>query len=325
MKKLLLPVLACGMFVSAYPQNDPVEPCCSIVNMNTSTNAVTVRDKTTGRLYQFKADALDMKAVKLNDGVNVSSGKVSSISGAKRAYATVRPDYGEPCCNVVSIQVDGVEPCCAVALIKNNTTNKSFQVSIPKAIAATLKTGQAVSFDAATNLAIVQSNNSGGMAFYGYPVESGESSSGEGTSSDKWVITANNLKGSTGRILMDNPAGSIWVVYIYAMADNKYITSFAESNNKGLFVIPPGEYKFTINNAPVLNVPVKKGHDTKLKCGILDIVSEGIWYLNDETGKTYYTSGDKPQKMPLPVGTYSLKFGEASQTVIIKEGESVEM
>jgi len=142
---------------------------------------------------------------------------------------------------------------------------------------------------------------------------------------DKWVITANNLKGSTGRILMDNPAGSKWVVYIYAMADNKYITSFAESNNKGLFVISPGEYKITINNAPVLNVPVNKGHDTKLKCGVLDVVSEGIWYLYDETGKDYYTSGNEPQKMPLPVGTYSLKLGNVAQNVVIKNAETVEM
>ena len=124
---------------------------------------------------------------------------------------------------------------------------------------------------------------------------------------------------------MDNPAGSKWVVYIYAMADNKYITSFAESNNKGLFVLLPGEYKFTINNAPVLNVPVKKGHDTKLKCGVLNVVSEGVWYLNDESGKTYYTSGNTPTKMPLPVGTYSFELGGSKQTVVIKNGETVEM
>jgi hypothetical protein len=145
------------------------------------------------------------------------------------------------------------------------------------------------------------------------------------TDPGKWTIIPNNLKGATGRILMDNPAGSKWVVYIYAMADNKYITSAAESNNKGVFVLLPGEYKFTINNAPVLNVPVKKGHDTKLKCGTLDVVSEGVWYLNDETGKIYYTSGNQPTKMPLPVGTYTFKIGDMEQKVVIKEGKTEEM
>ena len=60
MKTLLLPVLACGMFANAYPQSDS-EPCCAVIKMNSSKNTVMVRDKTTGRLHQFKADALDMK------------------------------------------------------------------------------------------------------------------------------------------------------------------------------------------------------------------------------------------------------------------------
>ncbi len=170
-----------------------------------------------------------------------------------------------------------------------------------------------------------QGNSNGETSVYKYDGSSIKECNDSDTSSEKWEITANTLKGSTGRLQMDNPKGSKWIVYIYSMPGEKYVTSFAESNNKGLFTISPGEYKITVNNVPVQNVPIKKGHDTKLKCGILNIVSEGLWYLNDETGKTYYTSGNKPKKMPIPVGTYSLKLGGVSQPVVVKNGEAVEM
>ena len=48
-----------------------------------------------------------------------------------------------------------------------------------------------------------------------------------------------------------------------------------------LLLVMPGEYKITINDVPVLNVPIKKGHDTKLKCGVLNVVSESYWDLSD--------------------------------------------
>jgi len=154
-----------------------------------------------------------------------------------------------------------------------------------------------------------------------------QASSGVETNNEteKWVVSVNNLKGSTGRILFDNPAGSIWTIYIYAMADEKYITSYAESNNKGTVVLAPGAYKITLNNVPVLNVPVQKSHDTKLKCGTLNVVSEGVWYLYDETGTTSYTSGNKATKMPVPVGTYMLEINGQKQPVVIKNKEMVEM
>ena len=151
---LLAPVVIGGMFNSAFAQSEPGTPCCAIIAKDIKNNVVIARDHTTGRLYQFKTDALDIKAIKLNDAVNISAGKVSSISGAKRMYATVRPHYQEPCCGVVNIQPDPAEVCCSAVSFTNNTTNNTLSISVPKQIAATLKTGQAVSIDEATGMAV---------------------------------------------------------------------------------------------------------------------------------------------------------------------------
>lgn len=136
--------------------------------------------------------------------------------------------------------------------------------------------------------------------------------------SEKWMITPNKLKTTTGRLLLNNTAGSLWVIYVYRMADNKYITSVNQSNNKGVLILPPGEYKITLNLAPVENVLIKKGHDTKLKTGVIDVPHTEVWYLYDETGKTYHSSGIKPEKLLMPAGNYTLKVGSQSSIVKVK-------
>jgi len=172
MKKLLLSVLACGMFASSFAQHDPIEPCCNIISTDIKNNTVVARDKTTGRLYQFKADALDMKAVNVNDAVNVASGKVTAIGGAKRMYVAMRPDPISPCCNVVKIQPDPLEPCCNLVTYMNNSNNQNNSISVPKQIASTLKVGQGVSIFESNGMAVIQSNSNGQMNSYGYPVSS---------------------------------------------------------------------------------------------------------------------------------------------------------
>jgi hypothetical protein len=109
------------------------------------------------------------------------------------------------------------------------------------------------------------------------------------------------------------------------MADDKYITSYANVNNKGSVIVSMGEYKITINNVPVLHVPIKKGHDTKLRCGVLNVVSQSYWDLSDETGKIFYTSNNGPMKMPVPIGKYTLNLGGQKHVVVIEEAKTLEM
>ncbi|NWG28516.1 MAG: hypothetical protein HXY48_08280 [Ignavibacteriaceae bacterium] len=327
MKKLILLLLGCGMFTSILAQTEPGEPCCNVVVLDIKKNIVVARDNTTGQLYQFKADALDIKAINPNDAVNISSGKVTSIGGTKRMYATIRPDYGEPCCAIVSIQPDYEEPCCNVVLVKNNTTNTIFSISVPKQIAATFKTGQGVSMDGTTGMAIVQSsygNSNGQLNSYGYFASSEEATSGDENKTAQWVITpVTNMKGVLGR-LNTNFGDAEWSLDIRSTED-KFLSIRSHHNKQTHHDLAPGLYNFRLNTITVKNVPIEKGKETRLKVGYINIVSEGRWELRSEDKEKFQTSGDKQKKLVLPVGNYHLKLGEQLFPIKINDGETIEM
>ena len=130
-----------------------------------------------------------------------------------------------------------------------------------------------------------------------------------GLDNTKWSVKQNNLKTSTGRVVIENKTRGEWTIYFYKMPDNQYVTSYNHTNNRGVFVLQPGEYRITINDAEILNVPVQKGHDTELKVGLLDVRHNESWNLYDESGNRFVTSGAKPTLLLLPVGNYTLEAG----------------
>lgn len=126
--------------------------------------------------------------------------------------------------------------------------------------------------------------------------------------SDKWVITpVINMKGVLGRLDINFPADVERDILIRQQADDKFITSV--SRNDKTYTIAPGKYRFVLTTVPVENVPIQKGHETRLKAGFLNIVSEGDWHLYNETKEKLYTTSNKPKKMVLPVGSYQIKLG----------------
>ena len=391
MKKLLLPLLACGMFVSAFSQSEPQEPCCSIIATNIKNNLVVARDNTTGRLYQFKADAMDMRSIRKGDAatIDIASKKITAISGAVRNYPVIQPDKAEPVgilavlridnaepiteivtpkinnatpiSDIISIQVDNVEPINDIVTpkinnaepvgkptinnaepintitAKNKLTGKTFQFKVPASIAKTLKVGDPVYAQPVNDIrinyagpingfAIVQSSygsSNGQMASYGYPATSADETTGNTNEAEKWVITpVTTMKGVLGRLDINYPAGvDRWILY-YQPADNKYMGSVSEYDK--FFTISPGEYRFLITDVPVENVPIQKGHETRIKMGFLNVVSEGGFYLYNDTKEKLYTTYDKPKKIALPVGSYQLSLGGQFYPFVIKDGETVE-
>lgn len=142
-------------------------------------------------------------------------------------------------------------------------------------------------------------------------------------STDHWVITpVTGMKGVLGALDINFPEDVIRDILIRRQVDNTFITSV--SRNAKSYTIAPGEYHFVLTNVPVENVPIQKGHITRLKAGFINLVSEGDWHLYDELKKKAYTSGNKPQKIVLPVGNYQLKLGGQFYPVTIKDGEIVE-
>lgn len=90
MKHFIIIPLMLGMGIGAFAQTEPLDPCCNIIARDITKNIVIARDNATGRLYQFKADAMDIKIIQKGDAVNISAGKVTSISGATRTYLNER-------------------------------------------------------------------------------------------------------------------------------------------------------------------------------------------------------------------------------------------
>lgn len=389
MEKIILSLLVCGMFLNNYSQNE-ADPCCSIIATDIKNNLVVARDNITGRLYQFKTDGLDIKAIKINDALNISSGKVTSISGAFRNYPVIQPDKAEPVSiqnilriayaepvskprlnnaeppsmqsaapinHIVSIQVDPAEPVSkpvinnaeppSIITAKNKLTGNTYQFKVPAVIAKTLKLGDPAYIDKVNGIqinyaepvsananndaplndfAIVQSafgNSNGQMSSYGYPATSAEGSAGKENATDKWVVTPiPTMKGVLGRLDINFPAGIERNILIQQQSDNKFLTSV--SYNDKIYNIAPGVYRFVLSSVPVENVPIQKGHETRLKAGILDLVSEGDWHLYNATKEKAFTSGNKPKKLPLPIGSYQVKLGGQFYPFTIKDGETVE-
>ena len=146
------------------------------------------------------------------------------------------------------------------------------------------------------------------------------------TTTDKWVITpVATMRGAMGRLSTQFPEGVVWSVDIRS-GEDKFLTNRSSASKHGTtHELPPGTYNFKLNTVPVQGVPIEKGKETRLKYGILNIVSNGNWHIYDSTQKKYYTSGTKPKRLAIPVGSYQLKFGGAFMTVVVKDGEEVEL
>jgi|GEM_PF-2839899 len=122
-----------------------------------------------------------------------------------------------------------------------------------------------------------------------------------------------------GRLNLVLPANVDWTVDIYT-AENKFYINRSSYSKHGSYDLPAGNYYFKFNSIPIDNVSIEKGHEIKFKLGILNIMTPGNWEIYDEEKKKYYTSGNKPKKMALPMGTYQLVFDSKIYRIRIKEG-----
>ena len=343
MKQITLLALMLGMSVGAFAQTE-LEPCCGIVGINPATNTITSWNKTTGRLFQFKVNATDIKTVKLNSPVNATPqlNRITSLNGAVRNYTIIKTfaepvgktninyaepvgltnlqiNNAEPCCSVIDIQIDNSDPVNGIVTARNKTTGKNIQFKAPALVLKSVNIGDPAYIEPCCNMAIVQVNTGAETQAYGYYLSSGEE---ENSSSDKWVITpVSTMKGVLGGLDINFP-GVERSIIIRRQDDDKFITSV--SRNDKSYTISPGVYRFVLTEVPVDNVPIKKGHVTRLKAGFLNIVSEGDWHLYDDTKEKAFASGNKPKRIALPIGSYQLKLGQEFYPVLIKDGKTAE-
>lgn len=135
-----------------------------------------------------------------------------------------------------------------------------------------------------------------------------------------WIVSDNKkIKTGAGRVTLGFPKGVDWSLDFYTSA-NKFVTNRSSySNHPGFYDITPGNYKFRLNTVPIDSVSVEMGKEIILKAGFVQIDINDRWELYDAEKKKYYTSGNKPKKMALPVGSYNLIFDDKKHRFIIKD------
>ena len=144
-------------------------------------------------------------------------------------------------------------------------------------------------------------------------------------SDEKWVITpVEDMKGVLGRLNTNFPADVEWSIDVRTTED-KFITNRSSANKQAYHALAPGIYYFRLNTITVHDVPIEKGKETRIKAGILSIVSEGRWEIRSEEKQKFHTSGNKPKKIALPIGNYQLKLGEQFFPIVIRDNKTVEM
>ena len=140
------------------------------------------------------------------------------------------------------------------------------------------------------------------------------------TSAEKWVITSSGLKGATGTLSVELPADVTWNVYIATTADKKLLTTY----NTKSHTLLPGQFNILLTSLPVNGVPIEKGMNTRLKAGVLNVVTTGSWGIWNESQTKHYSTYYSPTKLGLPVGKYAISVNGQFQTVEIKDGEVTE-
>ncbi len=127
-----------------------------------------------------------------------------------------------------------------------------------------------------------------------------------------------------GRIFLTIPKEIECIISISQPNTEKELFYSGALTRQRSFSLVPGIYDIKISGSRIKDVHVQMGMDTRIKAGILNIVSPGIWTLYDEKKdkQVYFSTTSK--KIGLPVGIFQLEINGKVQPVIIKDGETVQ-
>lgn len=263
----------------------------------------------------------------------MQGGKITAVNGNDFEPVngiTGQVNDAEVCCGIVSLQVNDADPCCEIVKVKDNSTGQMHSFTTMAGIGKTLKVGQQVSLQ--NGYAMVQSGANATAAQKGlYAFKVGLNSTKTDvkennveTSAEKWVITPSSLKGATGTVSITLPEGLEWHLDIKS-SDDKALGKWDDRwNNKKTISLMPGEYNIFFTYIPLLGVPIQKGMNTRLKAGILDVVSTGQWQIWNEEKTKVHVVYYKPSKIGLPIGKYHIELNGQYKAIEIKEGKVTE-
>jgi len=251
-----------------------------------------------------------------------------ALSGPSKAQA------GEPCCNVTSINENGV------VTAREAATGKVFQFKVnDQAVIRSLRVGQKIYADFGTRQVSVDEGTPccsivsvGGVPIgtakppvVNPPAHPGRFSyapSVEGASPCCSIVANPDLKGRLGRIVFAFPAAAVPVFTgVAVFKDGKQMASGHGSHSVEML---GGTYEVTISGKRVPNVPVKAGHDTNVNAGVLRISAGAFTAWEIIESGTTLKSGHGSQLIGLPPGSYDVKVGGGVERITIKEGQVTE-
>lgn len=142
-----------------------------------------------------------------------------------------------------------------------------------------------------------------------------------------WTITPNSsLTGAIGRMVVDLPKGTKYVVKIFKSGDSNQ--ALGESSFKSASLLP-GLYDVIINTGASVakspwrlrGVPVESGKDTRLHAGVLNITATGMWHVYDEAREVMIVGGHGPSRIGLLAGRYQVKVANDFRPIVIQDGQ----
>ena len=332
MKYIITLLLACWLCVgTSFSQK--TTPCCSIMGINTAKGIITSRDSTTGKVQQFKTSAAGLKNLRMGDRLSLQNGKITAVNGlgfepVNEIVSGNQPGY-EPVNEIVSLQINELEPINEIVTVKNIKTGQLQSFRTMAGIGRTLTLGQLVNLQ--NGYAMVQSGATATVTQKGlYAFKIGLDSltvkqkAVEENDFEKWVITPTGAKGATGSVSITLPEGVEWHLDIKS-SDDKALGKWDDRwNNKKTINLIPGEYNIFFTYIPVLGVPIQKGMNTRLKAGLLNVVTAGQWQIWNEEKTKVHVVYYKPSKIGLPIGRYNIQYNGQYIAIEIKEGEVTE-
>lgn len=319
-------------------QKTEADSCCEIIGINATKGIITSRNTTTGKVQKFKTSPTAMGRVRMGDELTLQNGRITAVNGngfdPVNGIISGQVSDLVPCCGIVSVQVNDVEPCCAMVTLKDMATGQMYSFKSLAGIGKTLKAGQPVILQ--NGYAMVQAGATAsaaqkgwyafkaGMDSAGYDVKENTKVKPNTSDAEKWVITPSGLKGATGTVSITLPENVEWRLDIKSSDDNALGTWDDKWNNKKTISLLPGNYNVLFTYIPLLGVPIQKGMNTRLKAGLLNVVSVGQWQIWNEEKTKAHVVYYKPSKIALPIGKYVISINGQFQSVEIKEGEVTE-
>lgn len=147
---------------------------------------------------------------------------------------------------------------------------------------------------------------------------------GEG-STDCCEITANpEVKGRMGRLIVLFPEGGKagdTRVDVFHPVEQK---SLASGYGNQTVTLLPGIYDVDISKKRLTNVPVKSGHDTRVKVGLLRITAGKDTRIDITDAGKQLTGGYGDQVIGLPVGAFHVLIAGQTEGIEIEDGKVTE-